>query len=147
MTQVMPSEDEFGALPAELLTAGQEAVKQTRDGKFYPFGGELSADGTIQLLAPEPEPRQVSVEPSVVKLLAHFRGRLTDEAFRAFGICFVVSDLPPGGTEKSDALMLHLESRTGTATRLFWPFSKKPSGATSFGEHYGREVSPLIVGK
>jgi hypothetical protein len=57
-----------------------------------------------------------------------------------------VSDQAPGATEKADALMLHLESRTGAVSRLFWPFHKTLAG-TVFGEQYSREVQPLIVGK
>ena len=147
MSHATPSEPEFDALRVQLLPAGQEAVKQTRDGKFYPFGAELSADGTIKLVAPQPEPGQVRIEPSVVKLLAHFRERLTDDAFRAFGICFAVKDAPPGATQKADALMMHLESRNGMATQVFWPFRKKVLRGTEFGQHYAREVEPLIVGK
>jgi hypothetical protein len=140
-------EHELTALRAALFVAGQEAVNQTPDGKFYPFGGEFRQDGSIDLVAPEPEPAQASVEPSVSKLLAHFRGRLADASFRAFGICFVVSDQAPGASSKGDALMLHLESRSGVVTRVFWPFDKTLDGRTKFGEPYAREVSALLAGK
>ena len=61
------AESEFNALQAALLVTGQEAVKQAHDGKFYPFGAELSGGDTIKLVAPEPKANQTDIEQPLWK--------------------------------------------------------------------------------
>lgn len=101
MTPIDVSDRQYAALHAELLLAGQMAVKRSRDGEFFPFGAALTTDSKIQVLAPPPDSNQTTVEPSIEKLLAHFREHAAAAAITAFGICLVVKDMPPGAMAKT----------------------------------------------
>jgi hypothetical protein len=71
---------------------------------------------------------------SLVDLMSQaFRQEASSGAIRAAGICFNVRTIPPGHTEKTDAICISLEHQTGQCVSLFVPYNKNWFGKIKYG--------------
>ncbi|MFI5456577.1 MAG: hypothetical protein ACHRXM_14105 [Isosphaerales bacterium] len=58
------------------------------------------------------------------KMTQAFRQQAAAGEIRAVGICHDVRTIPPGQTEKTDAICLGLEHQTGQCISVFLPYKK-----------------------
>jgi hypothetical protein len=113
-------------------------------GDFYPFGATMKADGKIDQTAAYtgeefPEPQQL-----IDLLLGAYRAQAAKRELRATALCFDARTIPPGQTEKSDAICVRLEHADGEAVDVFLPYRKDSGGELTWGELFAAR-GPAIV--
>ena len=67
-------------------------------------------------------------------LTAAFREQAASGAIRASGVCIDVRTIPPGQTEKTDAILARLEHKDGEAIDVYLPYRKPLFGKVKYGE-------------
>jgi hypothetical protein len=135
----------------ELLNAlvpfAQEML--SKHGEFLPFGATMSVNGEITAEAAfdgeEPPPSERLIE----MLTQAFRQKAVSGRIRAAGICCDVRTIPPGQTDKTDALCIKLEHQSGEAANLYLPYRKGLFGRYKYGEIFGVARTPefFVQGK
>jgi hypothetical protein len=103
-------------------------------GEFFPFGRTMKPDGEIAAAGAydgdEHPPSQ-----SVIDLLTQaFRQEARNGELRAAGICHDVRTIPPGQSEKCDAICASMEHQSGEAVNVFVPYQKTGKGDIQYGQ-------------
>src|SRR5262245_16023188 len=92
-----------------LIPFAQDMLK--KHGEFFPFGAAVNSEGEIELAQADDGTEQPESTELIDMLQQGFREEAERGAIRASAICMDVRIVPPGETEKSDAISLHLEHR------------------------------------
>jgi hypothetical protein len=119
-----------------LLRTAQKALSEF--GTYYPFGITLSTDGKFATeQGPEEKEKMGSLELNNY-IIQRFHQQAASVQLRAAGICAIakMSVIPPGQTEKPDAIYLDLEHQSGQSEFLFVPYKKGLFGKIKYGEPY-----------
>ena len=118
----------------------------SKHGEFYPFGATMTSAGEIVANAADageeqPEPQKV------IELLAQgFREEAANGKIRAAGMCVDIRTIPPGGTDKTDAICVSLEHQTGEAVDVCVPYRKGMFGRMKYGELFaGKREAQFFV--
>jgi hypothetical protein len=101
---------------------------------FYPFGASMRSDGEIAMAAGylgEDSPEPVAI---IDLLVQGFQEEAAAGAIRAAGICIDMRVVPPGGTEKTDAICAQLEHAEGDCVDVYLPYKKGWLGRFKFGQ-------------
>jgi hypothetical protein len=127
-----------------LLRTAQKALSEM--GSYYPFGITLSPDSKFKSeQGPEGKEKMSSLELNnyIVEL---FHQQAASGQLRAAGICAIanMNVVPPGQTEKTKAIYLELEHRSGQSEFLFVPFKKGLFGKVKYGEPYYFDGIPKV---
>jgi hypothetical protein len=130
----MPHPDLDQLLNALLPFAQQMLAKH---GEFFPFGSAMGADGKIDAHTAydgtEPPPSQQLIDA----LTRIFRQQAAVGKIRAAAICCDVRIIPPGQSEKTDAICVSAEHQNGEAADVYLPYKKGWSGQISYGGIFG----------
>lgn len=120
-------------LNALIPFAQQQLAKR---GGFLPFGASMVIDGKIRLNAGyDGEPTTAG---SLIQLLTEaFRRDAAAGSIRAAALCFDARTIPPGQTEKTDAICVSLEHQDGEAADIFVPYKKGWFGKMTYAELFG----------
>ena len=110
-------------------------------GDFYPFGATMKVDGKIDQTAAStgeefPEPQQL-----IELLLGAYRAQAAKGELRAIALCFDSRTIPPGETEKTDAICVRLEHADGEAVDAFLPYQKDGKGEVFWGDLFATRGS------
>ena len=74
----------------------------------------------------------------IIDLLTQaFRQQAAAGQLRAAGICYDIRTIPPGQSEKSDAICMSLEHQNGEAADVCLPYKKGWFGKITYGEIFG----------
>jgi len=111
-------------------------------GEFLPFGRTLKPDGEIEAVAAydsdEHPPSQI-----VIDLMTRvLRRQAQSGQFRAVGICYDSRTIPPGQTEKCDAVCASMEHQSGEAVNVILPFEKTSKGDIQYGQLFTTRRTP-----
>ncbi len=103
-------------------------------GDFYPFGATMKADGKIEQVAAHtgeefPEPQQL-----IDLLLGGYHAQAVKGELRATALCLDSLTIPPGQSQKSDAICVRLEHVDGESVDVFLPYCQNGHGEVSWGE-------------
>jgi hypothetical protein len=133
---------DFEAMANGLFPFAQEMVRKT--GSFLPFGGFINPSGQFEMYAAyngeeHPEPSAI-----VALLTEGFREGVADRRMRAFGACVDVRTIPPGSTEKCDAVMLSMEHSDGIGINGFLPYRKRMFRGYEFLDPFYERVETRI---
>jgi hypothetical protein len=115
-----------------LLSFAQQML--AKQGTFLPFGVSMRSDGEIAMAAgyigdSRPEP------VAIIDLLVQgFQQEAATGAIRAAGICIDMRIVPPGGTDKTDAICAQLEHAEGNCVDVYLPYKKRWLGRFKFGQ-------------
>jgi hypothetical protein len=115
-----------------LLPFAQQML--AKRGGFYPFGSTMTTDGQIISQAAYDGDEQPPSERIIDLMTQAFRQEAAAGQLRAAGICYDVRTIPPGQTEKTDAICLGLEHQTGQCVSVFLPYKKGLFGKMQFGQ-------------
>jgi hypothetical protein len=122
----------------QLLSAAIPFAKEQlgKRGSFLPFGATMSTDGKVACNAAyEGEPTTVG---SLMGLLTEaFRREASAGSIRAAALCLDARTIPPGQTEKTDAICVRVEHENGEAADVFLPYKKGWFGKIRYGELFG----------
>jgi hypothetical protein len=103
-------------------------------GEFYPFGATMKADGKIDLTAGYTGVEFPESQELIDLLLGGYRAQAAKKELMATALCFDVRTIPPGETEKSDAICVRLEHLDGEAVDVLMPYQKDRDGNLTWGE-------------
>jgi hypothetical protein len=99
------------------------AEKMLREhGEFYPFGGAMMPDGSTQLIAASDGTAHPESSDLVDLLVAKFRDDGRQGKYKATGIVYDVRTIPPGATEKTDAIAVRLDHQAGYSVVVMIPY-------------------------
>ena len=134
---------DWDALLNVLLPFAKQMLEE--HGEFHPFGASMHADGQIEMIGAQQEGEEF---PNAQDLIATLESSLYEEAeqgtIRASGICVDVRVVPPGSTEKTDAVQTSLEHREAKAVNMFLPYTKDSSKRIHYGETFAFASNPNI---
>jgi hypothetical protein len=110
----------------ELLPLAKKMLGEYKE--FFPYAGVLNCEGKIVHIGAkvpgEPQPKS----RELIALLKHeLRLRASDSKCQATALIYDVRIVPPGLSEKVDAIEVVLDHRSGFSAEVFYPYS--------FGEH------------
>jgi hypothetical protein len=128
-----------------LLPFAQEQV--TKHGSFLPFGATLTTEGEIRLAAAHLGDDQPPDANALIDLLiSGFEKDVAAGAIKAAGTCVDVRVVPPGQSDKTDAICAQLEHVTGQCADVFLPYKKGLLGRMKFGDLFAVAGTSRIFG-
>ena len=134
---------DYNALLEFLMPFAQQMLKQ--HGEFFPFGAAVSAQGEVQACASYDGNETPASEAVIAMLVQGFQGEARAGKIRATGICFDGRIVQDG--KKVDAVIMHLEHLSGSATKTYIPYTKGLFGGYRFGElSAGLDEPKIFVG-
>jgi hypothetical protein len=125
-----------------LIPFAQEML--AKHGEFYPFGAAIDANGQVVAQAAEPGEENPDSQEVIKMLVAGMRDQAKRGEIRAAGICYDARVVPPGKTEKTDAIACRLEHESGEALVTFVPYRKGFLGRYKYDELFASEGDQAI---
>jgi hypothetical protein len=125
-----------------LLPFAQEML--AKHGEFYPFGASIDAAGEITAQAAELGEENPDSHEVIDMLIAGMRAEAQRGEIRAAGICYDSRVVPPGKTEKTDAIACRLEHENGEAVQTFVPYRKGLLGRYKYDDLIASEGERAI---
>jgi hypothetical protein len=115
-----------------LLPFAQEML--AKHGEFFPFGGSVATDGEIAHVGAHSGDERPPSQEVIDLLITGFAKQAKEGRIRAAAICLDVRTIPPGQSEKTDAICTRLEHVNGEAVDVFLPYRKGRLGKHKYGE-------------
>ncbi len=137
--------EEIDALLNAVLPLAQQMLGKY--GEFYPLGASMDAKGEVGLVGVMPESEFPQAQEIIDLLLAQLLDDASNKLIHGSVICFSGSAIPPGETEKRDAICAHLEHASGICVAAFLPYRKEISGQVTYGELFAGNLKPQIFVK
>ena len=123
-----------------LLPFAQQML--AKHGEFYPFGSSMALDGQIAAEAAYDGNEQPPSQTLIEMLTQAFKQRAEAGHLRAAGICYDIRTIPPGQTEKTDAICVSLEHQGGDAVDVCVPYKKGWFGRVQYGDLFAARRTP-----
>lgn len=105
-----------------------------KHGEFYPFGSAINADGKVEALAAYEGDEHPPPHRLIDLLTRVIREEAAAGNIRAAAICYDVRTIPPGQSEKTDAICVSAEHQNGEAADVYLPYKKGWFGKMSYGQ-------------
>jgi hypothetical protein len=118
-----------------LLPFAQQML--SKHGEFYPFGSAMTTDGKIEAHGAYDGDEQPPSQQLIDLLTQAFRQQAAAGQIRAAAICYDICTIPPGQSEKTDAICVSAEHQNGEAADVCLPYKKGWLGKISYGEIFG----------
>jgi len=115
-----------------LLPFAQQML--AKHGEFYPYGSTMTTDGRIVAQAAYDGHEHPPSQQLIDLMTQAFRQQAAAGEIRAAGICYDVRTIPLGQNEKSDAICLGLEHKTGQCISVFLPYKKGWFSKVQYGD-------------
>lgn len=114
------------ALLDHLFPFAQQVLE--KHGEFYPFGAAITSSGEVKLVSSDIGTEHPDSQSVIDALVNGFRQEAAIGAVRAIGVCLDVLAIPPGGSQKLDAICARLEHESGEAVDVYLPYQKARFG-------------------
>ena len=111
-------------------------------GKRYPLGAAMALDGEIVWCGAYDGDDHPPSQRLIDMMTQAFHQKAGAGEIRAAGICYDVRTIPPGQTEKSDAVCMALEHRSGEFVEVYAPYRKTASGSFEYGQFFASRRTP-----
>jgi hypothetical protein len=99
------------------------AEKMLRDhGGFYPYGGVMTPDGSMQQFGADDGNEHPTTKDLYDLIVAKFREDARQGKYMVTGIVYDVMTVPPGATEKTDAIAVRLDHQAGYSVVVMIPY-------------------------
>lgn len=128
-----------------LLNAAVPFAKHmlSEDGEFSPFGVVMKMDGAVSIMDVfaglddgDTGTGRLSPHEIIDLLTKSYRQKADAKTIRAAGICYDVRTIPPGQTDKCDAICVSLEHQDGEAVDVLLPYKKASFGRMAYGSGF-----------
>jgi hypothetical protein len=123
-----------------ILPFAQQMLSQ--HGEFFPYGSVMKADGRIEAHAAYDGDEQPPPQRLIDMMTQVFRQQASTGQIRAAAICCDVRTVPPGQTEKTDAICVSMEHQSGQCADLYLPYKKGWLGKIQYGELFAAKRDP-----
>lgn len=137
--------EDIETLLNELMPHAEEQLAKHRE--FYPFGGAVDTSGELLRTEAWTGDEQPSASDLVDSLVATFQQQADSNEIRAAAILIDCLTVPPGETEKVDAVAARLDHLDGYSAVVFFPYTIGPDGAVTFAEPFAHEGDDEIFGE
>ncbi len=117
-----------------------------KHGEFYPFGASMRTDSTIATVYAQTGDEHPPSQDLIDMIVQGLHKQAEHGEIRACGICLDVRTIPPGETEKTDAVCARLEHAQGEAVDVYLPYRKDDDGEFSFGELFAAPAERDVFG-
>jgi hypothetical protein len=117
----MPAKDDCNQLLNATLPFAEQMLRD--HGEFFPFGAQMLPDGKIVSVAADDGEDHSRSQSLIDVLRAAFRAGAAEGDLLATALVYDVRVVPPGGSEKSDAIALNLDHRDNYSVRVFLPYT------------------------
>lgn len=111
--------------------------KLAEDGEFYPFAASVTTEGEVQAIAFDLEDDFPTSDVVIEMLTEGIREAASQGEIRAAAICCDVRVVPPGQTEKVDAICVGLEHIAGESLSVMLTYVRDDDGDYSWIELFG----------
>jgi hypothetical protein len=111
----------------------------SKHGEFFPFGSVMTADGKLEEHAAYDGDERPPSQQLIDLLKRGFRQQAATGQIRAAAVCYDVRTIPPGESEKTDAICVVAEHQNGEGANVYLPYKKGWFGKISYGEIFGTE--------
>lgn len=122
---------DMDSLLAFALSQAKLLIK--KQGEFYPFGAAVTAAGEQVLWSAYDGTEHPPSQDLIALLVGGLREAAKAGSIRASAICLDVRVVPPNEHEKTDAVAVRIEHRSGVARAVYLPYRKKFLGRVTYG--------------
>ncbi|MGA2694103.1 MAG: hypothetical protein ABSF76_17195 [Opitutaceae bacterium] len=105
----------------------------TNHGEFFPFGATMSPDEKISSVGADPGGEHPPSAEVIALLKGAYRKDGASGKIIACALVYDVRTVPPGSTEKSDAVAIDLNHRDGMSVTMYYPYHIDPDKKVVFG--------------
>jgi hypothetical protein len=105
-----------------LLPVAERMLRE--HGEFYPYGGVMLPDGSMQQFAVYEGKERPKSKELYDLMLAQFREGALQGAYKATAIVYDVLTVPPGASEKTDAIAVRLDHRDDYSVVVMIPYRR-----------------------
>lgn len=105
-----------------------------KHGEFYPCGSTMKTDGQIVAEAVYDGNEHPPSQQLIDMLTQIFKRQAAAGQIRAAAICYDVRTIPPGQSQKTDAICVDMEHQSGQCARIYLPYKKGWFGKIQYGE-------------
>jgi hypothetical protein len=102
-------------------------------GEFYPYGRVMRPDGSIEMFGADDGVEHPSSKKLIELLEGAFRHFALEGRYKATAIVYDVRTIPPGATEKTDAVAVRLDHEDNYSVVVMIPYRRAPDGEVSTG--------------
>jgi hypothetical protein len=113
-------------------------------GEFYPFGATMSPSGEITNVGARVKGNHRPQSPLIDLLNVAFQKKAATGEIRAAAICYDVRTIPPGETQKTDAICCGLEHSSGELVNVFIPYGKTSADDFQYGQIFTTERTAIF---
>jgi hypothetical protein len=129
--------DDLEKLLAAAVPFAQQMLR-TR-GEFYPYGATMDVNGKVSSVAgytgnDHPESHEI-----IDLLKASYRRDANAGKILACALAYDVRVVPPGETDKTDAIEVDLDHRDGMTITMFYPYRIAGDKTVTFGAAFAQK--------
>ena len=124
----IPKED-VEKLMNELLPFAEKMLRE--HGEFYPYGGALSADGKIVHKGADTGSQHPESTELINLMIQGFRSDAAQRKYIATAIIHDIRTIPPGQTQKTDAICVSLDHKDNYSVNVIFPYTLREGGKLS----------------
>ena len=125
------------ALLNELLPFAERML--TEHQEFLPFGGRTALSGEIILEGAQNEDEMPLSADLIAILHNKHREQAVSREIRACAVVYDIRTIPPGRSEKQDAICVAVEHATGYCASIIYPYAFTPAGELAIATGYAVE--------
>jgi len=93
-----------------------------KHGEFYPYGGTMGVDEKITCVGGYTGNEHPKSDEVIKLLKDSYRSEGAAGKIMACALVYDVRVIPPGQTEKTDAIQVNLDHRDGMSVTMFYPY-------------------------
>ena len=133
--------DECDLLLSKLMPFAEQQLNKR--GEFLPFAGAMQVDGSIALVATL-EGSESNSEKLIAQLVLALQSGAKAKTYKATGLANDMRVVPPGSTEKTDAVAVRLDHVSGYSVIFVIPYKRSASREVKFSAPYATKGAAEI---
>lgn len=108
----------------------------SENGEFFPVGGTMQTDGSIAFVSTYDGDEHPPSQKVIDSLMEVFRAGAKERKYKATGLAYDIRTLPPGATEKTDAVAVRLDHASGYSVLVVFPYRLTPGREVIFASPF-----------
>lgn len=117
----------------------------SKAGAFHPFGVSLDPSGKVAMVGGDVGSEHPDSAELIALLQSSFAELARQGSIQAAGVCLDCRVVPPGSTDKSDAICIRLATVAGEAIEVFVPYRKPLLGGHKYGSVFATPGQAFVL--